>query len=36
MKAAVAIQRKILELIYVLIKNNTVYNEHHLKLVHAA
>jgi transposase len=36
MKAAVAIQRKILELIYVLIKNKTVYNEHHLKLAHAA
>jgi len=36
MKAAVAVQRKLLELIYVLIKNNTVYDEHHLKPVHAA
>jgi transposase len=33
MKAAVAIQRKLLELIYVLIKNNSVYDEHYLKSV---
>ncbi len=31
MKAAVAVQRKLLELIYILYKNNTPYNQEYLK-----
>ena len=32
MKAAVAVQRKLLEMIYTIYKTKTLYNEHYLKM----